>query len=77
MITEEQLNSLQTFGRETDGSYSDRWQFAIIKGGHGYKDEWVLYFESEIDGDIWFIKVLKDFEDLKNVYKAITDKELI
>ena len=31
MITEKDLNKLQKFGKETDGSYCDRWEFSIIK----------------------------------------------
>ena len=69
MITNKDLNSLAEFGKEKDGSYSDRWQFDIKK----IKKDWCLFFFYEVDGKTWFIKKLKDFNDLKNVYHAITD----
>ena len=75
MITEEQLNSLADFGKEDDGCYSDRWQFDIIKDFCGI-DNWNLYLFNEVDGSRTFIKRLKDFDDLKNVYKAINDKDI-
>ena len=71
-LTEKELNTLADFGKEEDGSYCDRWQFSIIKYGNGY----AFYLFNEVDGSNRFIKKLKDFDDLKNVYKAITDKEL-
>lgn len=72
MITEEQLDSLLEFGKEEDGSYCDRWQFSIKKKF----GKWNFYLFCEVDGALTHVKVLKDFEDLKNVYKAITDQEL-
>ena len=72
MITEEQLKTLCQFGREENGDYSDRWQFTIRLGLMFP----MLYLFDEVDGNLSFIKMLKDFDDLKNVYKAITNKEL-
>jgi len=72
---ESQLDNLKTFGKEGEGHYSDRWQFSIIKSKHP-ETHWNFFFFCEIDGSLYFIKRLKDMDDLKNVYKAITDKEL-
>lgn len=87
MITEEQLDSLAEFGKERDGEYCDRWQFSIIASwtlfDRKYPDSgavidgWGFYHFNEVDGSVFFIKTLKDFDDLKNVYHAITDKELV
>ena len=73
MITEKYLNTLKTFGKEADGSYCDRWEFSIVKS---WNDEWDLCHFRELDGALYYIKTLKDIADLKNVYKAIKDKEL-
>lgn len=73
MITEKQLDTLKTFGREEDGEYCDRWKFSIKKSEN---DSWGFYFFNEVDGSLFFIKRLKDFDDLKNIYHAITDMEL-
>jgi hypothetical protein len=72
MLTTKDLDSLIDFSKEQDGSYCDRWQFDIKK----VDEQWCLFFFSEVDGKTWFIKKLKDFKDLKNVYHAITDNEL-
>jgi hypothetical protein len=72
-LTEDDLKTLADFGKEEDGSYCDRWRF-IIKNKMGV---WRLYFFSEVDDCVWFIKDLRDLNDLKNVYKAITDENLI
>jgi len=71
-ITEEQLETLKEFGKEEDGSYCDRWEFSIKK----YYDDWAFWHFNEVNGDLYFIKKLKSMEDLKNVYKAITNKPL-
>lgn len=72
MITEEQLKTLAAFGKEKDGSYCDRWQFSIINSG----DRWDIYLFDEVDGSNRFLKYLKDFDDLKYVYRAITNNKL-
>ena len=72
MLTIKELNSLEAFGKEKDGSYCDRWQFEIRK----VNNAWCLNFFSEVDGKTWFIKKLKDLADLKNVYRAITNNDL-
>jgi len=73
-ITEELLKTLVEFGKEEDGSFCDRWQFTIAK--RRLTGKYALYFFCEVDGQTWFIKDLKDFEDLQNVYKAITNEDL-
>ena len=72
MITEKELDGLAAFGKEEDGSYCDRWQFSIRQDDN----RTIFSLFSEVDGSTWFIKYLKDLDDLKNVYHAITDKEL-
>ena len=72
MITEEQLETLKEFGKEEDDSYCDRWEFSIKK----HFDDWCFWHFNEVNGGLYFIKKLKSMEDLKNVYKAITDKPL-
>lgn len=75
MITEEQLDTLAAFGKESDGEYCDRWEFSIIPSNEE-RTEWGFYHFNEVDGSVFFIKKLKDFDDLKNIYHAITNKEL-
>lgn len=72
MITEEQLETLKEFGKEEDGSYCDRWEFSIKK----HYDDWCFWHFNEVNGELYFIKKLKSMEDLKNVYRAITNKPL-
>jgi hypothetical protein len=75
MITEEQLDTLAAFCKESDDSYCDRWKFSIIPSNEE-KTEWSFWLFSEVDGSNRFIKYLKDFDDLKNVYRAIENEEL-
>jgi hypothetical protein len=71
-ISDKDLDSLLDFGKESDGSYCDRDRFSICHVGN----ETCFYLFNEVDGSEWFVKELKDFEDLKQLYKAITNKEL-
>lgn len=73
MITIKELDKLQSFGKESDREYSDRKRFTVWRFG----DDWELFFLSELDGSVFGIKTLKDMNDFRNVYKAITDKELV
>lgn len=73
LVTEENLSKLATFGKEEDGSYCDRWMFSIRKIG----DRWSFNFFSEVDGSEYHIKYLRDMKDLKTVYKAISNNELL
>ncbi|CAH1002626.1 hypothetical protein LEM8419_03498 [Neolewinella maritima] len=73
-ITPYALDALKTFGRERGGEYCDRWQFSIIMTA---RRKWSLYLFNEVDGDLNFIKDLKDMEDLRRVYHAITGRELV
>jgi hypothetical protein len=74
MLTEQELKGLLDFGKEEDGDYCDRWQFTIRRNPNS--SVWSFYFFNEVDGELFFIKKLKDLEDLKNVYHAITNKVL-
>lgn len=74
MITEKDLLELKTFGKEKDGSFSDRWQFAIIQSCD--KKYWEFYYESEVDGDLTYITKLDDMDDLRDTYFQITNKKL-
>ena len=75
MITEEQLDSLKSFGKERDGYYCDRWKFSIIAKNEELT-KWAFCLFSEYDGSSFRIKLLKDFDDLKQVYFAIENEEL-
>ena len=76
MTMQEELDKLKTFGRENDGNYCDRWEFSIVKNICSKTEQWDFCHFNEVDGSLYFIKHLKDIDDLRNVYKAITDKEL-
>jgi hypothetical protein len=71
MIAEESLKNLCDFGQEKDGSFTDRWEFAIVPENHKHT-EWSLYYDNEINGDLEFIKHLEDLEDLKETYYMLT-----
>ena len=76
MITDSELETLASFGKETSGEYCDRWQFSICPRNKERTD-WELRLFCEVDGSTWHVKYLKDIEDLKNVYQAISDSELV
>ena len=76
MITDSELETLAEFGKETSGEYCDRWQFSICPRNKERTD-WELRLFCEVDGSTWHVKYLKDIEDLKNVYHAISDSELV
>lgn len=71
-LTEKELDSLTDFYKDEDGSYSDGEDFLIRETFGVYS----LNHFSKVENETWFIKNLKDLNDLKNVYHAITDKEL-
>jgi len=75
MITDEQLKNLSAFGKESDGTYCDRWQFSI-EPCNEERTLWNLVFFNEVRGSKWFIKKLKDMDDLRNVYHSITNSKL-
>jgi hypothetical protein len=76
MITTEQLDGLESFGKENDTTYSDRYEFSIVKSVRK-PDFWDFCHFDEVDGSLFYIKTLRDIDDLKKVYEAITDKELV
>lgn len=43
MITTKELDKLQSFGKEDDGSYSDRDRFVIIPIKRTFRTTWNLY----------------------------------
>ena len=77
-ITEETLSKLKAFGREDDGSFSDRAEFSIVpaKNFKGEVIYWYLTTFDELDGSRHIIKRLCSLNDLKRTYEVITDKEL-
>jgi len=75
MITEQELNTLADFGKESDGSYCDRSDYSIARVNGG-KSNWGLYDFDEVDGKLDLIKELTDFEDLKDTYFLVTYQEL-
>ena len=76
IITTEKLSKLEAFGREKDGSYSDRSEI-IITPNYYLKGKWNFNLLDEVDGDITYIKTLDDMEDLYDTYFSITYKELV
>ena len=77
-INEETLSKLKAFGREYDGSFSDRADFSIVptKNRSGEVIDWYLTTFNEVDGSRHIIKRLRSLNDLKRIYEVITDKEL-
>ena len=69
---ESDLKNQNTFSKYTENIWYDR-QFEFeIRFNLGMA---VLSHHCEVEGDTWFIKYLKNLEDLKKVYEAITDEE--
>ena len=68
-LTEKDLDSLSSFKKEDDGSYSND-EFKIMHNMGVYS----LHFYC--DEETWFIKNLRNIFDLKRVYRAITEKKL-
>ena len=75
IITDEELIKLADFGKEKDGTYSDRWKFVICPNNIK-REHWHIKFFNEVDGSTCYIKRLRDMEDLAHVYHAITDNKL-
>lgn len=75
MIKENDLKSLKTFWIGEDGHYCDGWEFSIIPRNLKRTD-WDLYDFNEVNGNVKFIKQLKDIEDLYETYYLLTLKEL-
>jgi hypothetical protein len=72
----EEIELLETFGKEAEGHYSDRSNFTI-KTSLRIPGKFDLFHFEEVYGGLYFIKTLKDMDDLKNVYKAITNNDLV
>jgi len=72
MITEENLNKLADFGKEQDGSYSDRWQFKIVPVNHR-RTIWDLYLCGENGNEMTLVKRLYSMEDLEEFYYILSD----
>jgi hypothetical protein len=77
-ITEEKLSKLKAFGREDDGSFSDRAEFSIVPfiNSEGIAVDWYLTTFDEVDGSRHIIKRLRSLNELKRIYEILTDKEL-
>ena len=77
-ITEETLSKLEAFGKEDDGSFSDRADFTIVptKNRSGEVIDWYLTTFNEVDGSRHIIKRLRSLNDLKRIYEVLTNKEL-
>lgn len=77
-ITEKTLSKLEAFGREDDGSFSDRAEFSIVpaKNYAGEVIYWYLTTFDEVDGSRHIIKRLRSLNDLKRTYEVLTDNEL-
>lgn len=80
IITETELNKLESFGREPDGSYSDRWEF-ILKPNYDKNNnivDWGFYFLDEVgDSTDILIKRVATMSQLKEIYEATSNEELL
>jgi hypothetical protein len=76
MITDSDLEKLADFGKEENGEYCDRNQFSIFPRNKE-RTHWELRLFCEVDGVTFHVKYLKDIDDLKNVYHAISNSELV
>jgi sensor histidine kinase YesM len=71
-MKEEELKNQNTFFKYGENVWYDHqfdFQITFTKGMA------VLSHHCEVKGDTWFIKYLKNLEDLKKVYEAINDTE--
>ncbi len=80
-ITEEVLRKLKSFGKEPDtDNFSDWFEFSIIpipkSKRHGSTVRWSFQLFNEVDGKTTFVRYVDNMQQLKDVYKGITDKEL-
>lgn len=78
-VSEKELDKLKSFGREgASGSYSDWWMFSLIpnKNGRGEVNRWSFCLFNEVDGKTTFVRYVDNMQQLKDVYKGITDKQL-
>ena len=73
-MKENQLDNQDTFFKHTDGYWYDGlWDFKISFD----RGICALLSHNEVDGSTWFLKYIKDLDDLKRVFEAITDKKFI
>ena len=78
LITEEKLDALESFGKQQDGIYSDWFEFSIIpiKDKDDKIIKWSFCLFEEVDGTNIRICYVTKMEEIKDLYKAITKKEL-
>jgi hypothetical protein len=72
LITED-LKNQKTFHLWDENIWLDNGMNLMISFSNVYGP--TLYTHNEVDGRTGRIKVLKDLEDLKRVYEAITDEK--
>jgi hypothetical protein len=78
-VSEKELDKLKSFGYEVDrGSYSDWCDFSIVPETNKNKSviRWSFCLFNEVDGKTTFVRYVDNMQQLKDVYKGITDKEL-
>lgn len=77
-VSEKELDKLHSFGREKEGSYSDWCDFSIVPETNKNKSviRWSFCLFNEVDGKTTFVRYVDNMQQLKDVYKGITDKEL-
>jgi hypothetical protein len=77
-VSEKELDKLHSFGREESGSYSDWCDFSIVPetNKHGSVTRWSFCLFNEVDGKTTFVRYVDNMQQLKDVYKGITNKEL-
>lgn len=73
-MKESELKNQKTFFKYKNGNWYDcMWEFEV--SFNSYKENGKLCSHCEVDGRTWFLKYLKDVNDLKTVYEALTDKK--
>jgi len=75
MLTEEELLNLKSFGKEDDGSFSDRWEI-VLRPKNKKRTMWKMYAFDEVDGSEEFLIDVNSMDELNDYYFNITNKNL-
>ena len=76
-VSIKELKKLDYFSKEKDDSFSDWYSFSIIPTKKGeIITRWRFCLFDETDGKTYFVRYVDNMQQLKDVYKGITDKEL-
>ena len=74
-MTDEDFKDIANFNLTPDGEYSD-WSDYTVRPTNKERTRWEFRLFSELDGSSWHVKYLKDMDDLKSLYLAITNKPI-